>query len=83
MFKDVNLIVFDEFVLENNGYLKNEITKFESVLRSICRGKGKQVRDVPVYMLANYVVLLNPYYIFLVCTSDCVIIQGFYAVMVG
>jgi hypothetical protein len=64
MFKDVNLIVFDEFVLENNGYLKNEITKFESVLRSICRGKGKQVRDVPVYMLANYVVLLNPYYIF-------------------
>lgn len=64
MFKDVNLIVFDEFVLENNGYLKNEITKFESVLRSICRGKGKQVREVPVYMLANYVVLLNPYYIF-------------------
>ena len=38
MFKEVNLIVFDEFVLENNGYLRNEITKFESVLRSICRG---------------------------------------------
>lgn len=64
MFKDVNLIVFDEFVLENNGYLRNEITKFESALRSICRGKGKQVREVPVYMLANYVSLLNPYFIY-------------------
>lgn len=64
MFKDVELIVFDEFVLENNGYLKNELTKFESTLRTICRGKGKQVREVPVYMLGNYVTLLNPYFIF-------------------
>lgn len=64
MFKDVDLIVFDEFILENGGYLKDEITKFESALRSICRGKGKQVREVPVYMLANYVTLLNPYFIY-------------------
>lgn len=64
MFKDVELIVFDEFVLENNGYLKHELTKFESTLRTICRGKGKQVREVPVYMLGNYVTLLNPYFIF-------------------
>lgn len=64
MFKDVAMIVFDEFVLENNGYLKNEITKFESTLRTICRGKGKQVREVPTYLMANYVTLLNPYFIY-------------------
>lgn len=63
LFSDVKRILFDEFQSENNKYLPGEIKKFLSVMVSISRGGGQQVRRVPVYMLANYVSLLNPYYI--------------------
>ena len=63
LFADVQRVLFDEFQSENNKYVPGEIKKFLSVMVSISRGAGKQVRRVPVYMLANYVSILNPYYI--------------------
>lgn len=62
-FSDVDMIIFDEFQSESNHYCSDEVRKFKSIHTSIARGQGKQSRYVPVYMLANFVSLLNPYYI--------------------
>lgn len=61
-FSDVDRIMFDEFQSETNHYCADETKKFLSVYQSISRGRGKQYRYVPVYMVANPVTLLNPYY---------------------
>lgn len=63
VFSDVQRIFFDEFQSETGHYCPDEITKFQSIHVSVARGQGKQVRYVPVYMCANTVTLLNPYYI--------------------
>lgn len=63
LFSDVDMIIFDEFQSETNHYCSDEITKFLSIHTSIARGKGEQVRYVPVYMLGNQVSIINPYYI--------------------
>lgn len=62
LFSDVDAILMDEFQSETNHYCPDEINKFYSVHTSIARGKSKQVRYVPVYMLSNAVTLLNPYF---------------------
>lgn len=62
LFNDVERILFDEFQSETNKYCADEIRKFRSVHTSIARGKGKQVRYVPVYMCSNMVTVLNPYF---------------------
>lgn len=62
IFSDVESMLFDEFQSETNHYCPDEITKFMSVHTSVARGQGKQVRYVPVYMIANPVTMLNPYY---------------------
>lgn len=62
LFSDVDFIIFDEFQSETNHYCSDEIRKFLSVHTSIARGKGEQVRYVPVYMLGNQVSIINPYY---------------------
>ncbi len=63
MFSDVQRILFDEFQSESDHYCADEVEKFQSIHTSIARGQGEQVRYVPVYMLANSVSLLNPYYV--------------------
>lgn len=62
LFADCQRILFDEFQSESNHYCDNELQKFISIHTSIARGGGKQVRRVPVYMLGNYVSMLNPYF---------------------
>lgn len=62
LLSDTTAILFDEFMTENNEYCANEIQKFYSVHSSIARGNGAMYRYVPVYMCANPVTLLNPYY---------------------
>ena len=61
-FSDAELVLFDEFQSENNHYCADEIKKFKSVHKSLARGRGKQVRYLPVIMMSNAVTLLNPYY---------------------
>lgn len=63
LFSDVERIIFDEFQSESNHYCNDEITKFQSIHTSIARGQNKQVRYVPVYMIANPVSIINPYYV--------------------
>ena len=62
LFSDINRMIFDEFQSECNHYCNDEVNKFVSIHNSVARGKGKQSRYVPVYMLGNFVTLLNPYY---------------------
>ena len=63
LFSDTCRMLFDEFQSEINHYCPDEVKKFQSIHTSVARGGGKQVRYVPVYMLGNYVSLLNPYYV--------------------
>lgn len=63
LFSDVERIMFDEFQSETNHYCSDEIKKFISIHTSIARGNNKQVRYVPVYMIANPVSIINPYYV--------------------
>lgn len=63
LFSDIQRIIFDEFQSETDHYCSNEVNKFISVHTSIARGQGKQIRYVPVYMIANPITLLNPYYV--------------------
>lgn len=63
LFSDVDRIMFDEFQSESNKYCSDEVRKFISIHTSIARGQGKQIRYVPVYMVANPVSVINPYYV--------------------
>lgn len=63
LLSDTTSIFFDEFQSESNQYCDNELKKFISIHTSIARGQGEQYRYVPVYMCANPVSLINPYYV--------------------
>lgn len=55
----VYLIIFDEFLIEDNGYsryLKNEVKQFLNFYMSIDRYRG-----CTVFFLANSVTMVNPY----------------------
>lgn len=55
----VYLIIFDEFLIEENGfarYLKNEVKQFLNFYMSIDR-----YRECIVFFLANSVTMINPY----------------------
>lgn len=64
IFAKVDNALFDEFLLENGRYLKNEIDKLQSIIITISRGGGQQSRPIKLYMLGNMVTILNPYYVF-------------------
>lgn len=63
LFSDVQRMFYDEFQSETDHYCNDEIRKFLSIHTSIARGQGKQTRYVPVYMCANPVSIVNPYYV--------------------
>ena len=63
LMSDTKAMLFDEFQSETNNYCPDEVTKFISIHYSIARGNGEMVRYVPVYMCANPVTILNPYYV--------------------
>lgn len=62
LFSDTSEMMLDEFQSETDHYCTNEIQKLLSIHTSVARGQGKQNRYVPMYMCANTVSLLNPYY---------------------
>ncbi|MBO7731194.1 MAG: phage DNA encapsidation protein [Methanobrevibacter sp.] len=63
LLSDVKRMFFDEFQSETNHYCNDEIRKLISVHTSIARGQGEQIRYVPIYMCANPVSIINPYYV--------------------
>ena len=60
-FSKVKYIIFDEFIIEKGQqhYLPNEVESFLGLLETISR-----MRDVKVFMLANSVTMVNPYFLF-------------------
>ena len=62
-FSKVYNILFDEFMLESGQYLKNEDEKLYSVLLTVARGGGEVSRYVRIFMLANNVSSVNPYFL--------------------
>lgn len=56
-FHDVDFILFDEFIDENNRYLKGEVTKFLSFIETIGR-----MRDITIFCLGNQSTKFCPYY---------------------
>ena len=63
LFSDVDCMLMDEFQSETNHYCADEIKKFQSIHTSFARGQGEQYRYLPVYMIANPISLINPYYV--------------------
>lgn len=63
LLSDTERMFFDEFQSETNHYCTDEIKKLISIHTSIARGRGMQMRYVPIYMCANPVSLINPYYV--------------------
>lgn len=56
----VNLIIFDEFIIDtsqNMRYLKNEVRKLLDLIETVDRMRD----EVRVYMLANSISFFNPY----------------------
>jgi hypothetical protein len=54
----VRIIFFDEFLNEENDYLKNEIKAYLSVCDSVIRNRD----NVRSYLVSNHISVLNPYF---------------------
>lgn len=63
LLSDTKRTIFDEFQTESNSYLPDELRKFQSIHTSVARGQGQFARYLPVYMIANYSSIINPYYV--------------------
>lgn len=61
IFGDTDLMIMEEYQLEDGRFLRDEIGAFRSLYRSIARGGGEQVRDIQCILLGNPVTVLNPY----------------------
>lgn len=62
-FNDTRRMFMDEFQSETDNYCSNEVNKFRALHKAVARGHGEMVRYVPVYMCANPITILNPYYV--------------------
>ena len=60
-FSNVSYIIFDEFLIESGQghYLKDEVFSFLGLIETIAR-----TRKIKVFMLANAVTEINPYFLF-------------------
>ena len=60
-YSKVKFIIFDEFIIEKGQqhYLPNEVENFLGLVETIAR-----MRDVKIFMLANAVSIVNPYFLF-------------------
>lgn len=58
-FPEVKTIIYDEFISENNRYLKYEPRKLLSLIETVGR-----MRDIQVIMLGNKSSIYNPYFIY-------------------
>lgn len=64
VFRDVCCILMDEYQPEDNVFLKDEVSRLDSIITTISRGRSEQVRnDVYLFLLGNPYTLMNPYLI--------------------
>lgn len=60
---DYDLIWFDEFLNEDDSYLKGEVGKCFNLYQSVARGYGQAIRpNVKFVFTANHVSMNNPYF---------------------
>lgn len=77
LFSDVKRMLFDEF--QAKKYIPGEADLLFSLHVSVARGEGQAVRYCPVYMCANHLSSLNPYYKAWGCAMQVdEIAEGFY-----
>lgn len=62
LFSHVESMIFDEFILEKDSYLDDELNSLISLHTSVARGYGEMVRRVELIMMGNPFTMLNPYY---------------------
>lgn len=62
-FSEIQEYYMDEFQAETDGYVPQEIKKFQSIHTSIARGGQGHTRYVPVYMASNAASKINPYFV--------------------
>lgn len=58
-FPDIVTIMFDEVFIQNNRYLKNEVTQFLELIETI----GRLRNNLKVFLLSNFISLVNPYFL--------------------
>lgn len=63
LFVDSWCSIQDEFILQDEGYLKDEPVLLQNLHTSLARGGGKSIRYYPHFMMANCIDVLNPYFI--------------------
>lgn len=64
VFRNVELILMEEYQIEEGRIIRNEPDKLKSIIRTVGRGNGKIVREVLTVLLGNPVTLMNPYLIY-------------------
>lgn len=59
----ITTIIFDEFLSEDDDYLKNEVDAVRNIYSTIARGGGEHIRtDVQMFFISNTVSVVNPYF---------------------
>lgn len=64
LFADTELILIEEYQIEEGRMLRREPELLKSVIRTVGRGHGEMVREVLTVLLGNPVTLLNPYLVY-------------------
>lgn len=64
IFVNVSLVLLEEYQPIDGKFVKNEVNLVNSIIRSIARGGGEQVRsDCYLVLLGNPITVMNPYLI--------------------
>lgn len=64
LFTKVGMILLEEYQPLDGKFVRNEVSLVNSIIRSVARGGGEQVRnDCVLILLGNPITLMNPYLI--------------------
>lgn len=63
LFNHVSVLFFDEFMPSaDSSYLTDEVGLLMNLYKSVARGGGKAVREIPIILCSNTLSLGNPYF---------------------
>lgn len=64
LFTKVGMVLMEEYQPIDGKFIRNEVSLVNSIIRSVARGGGEQVRnDCALVLLGNPITLMNPYLI--------------------
>lgn len=64
LFGDVVLMVMEEYQIIRGDFIPHEPERLKNMIRTVGRGKGKMVREIPTVLLGNTITLLNPHLVY-------------------